>query len=131
MREAFLFYKSKIKSGTTMGAVVEAVLSIHTAKEARLFFDGYVKDILNSKERSTERFSDRLGSPEAIARSNIGWCFGEAMSDKDRRMWIKTCDAAHPAFGRKMPNPREAFEIGKRMGRRMAKKVWKSGGKKA
>jgi len=121
MSEALDFFNSRVKEDK-MGGIVDAVLSIDNPRDARLFFDGYVELIRNANKRF------KKPSPQQIAKGNIGWCFAEGMSEKHMRMWIKACGAEHPAFGRKIPtDPNKAFQMGVRMGRRMAKKSWKRG----
>src|SRR4051812_10595757 len=69
--------------------LIKAVLKIKNETDARDFFDGYM-DHLKIVESSDRALS--------IARSNIGWCFGEGMSPDKITMWRRVCEAAHPAL---------------------------------
>lgn len=89
----------------TIGDLIGAVLSIHNEQQAREFYEGY-KSWLNGQPGLDN-------SAEHVARANIGWCFGEGMSESDMAMWRKV-GASHPIFGsmEKAPTATEAFEAG-------------------
>jgi hypothetical protein len=93
----------------TIGDFIRAVLSIGNKEEAAEFYQDLLQYISRQKELSD--------TPENIAKANIGWCFGEGMSEDRRAIWREVCGAAHPIFG-SMKNmevsPEEAFEAGRR-----------------
>lgn len=91
----------------TIGAFVLAVLSIHHPEEAEDFWLGY---LAYQKQKSP------ASDAESICRSNIGWCFAEGMSERDKAMWIDICDATHPWFGRSIVSGEEAFRLGVQKG---------------
>jgi hypothetical protein len=93
-----------------IGDFIRAVLAIHTAPEARVFYDGYTDWL---RERNPGTSDDEIA---AIARSNIGWCYGEGMPTLDMDMWREVCGAAHPVFGTTMPSAEEAFRMGQELG---------------
>jgi hypothetical protein len=76
--------------GHTVGQFVRAVLAIETLDEARAFYGEYFA-YLRAKGYCDER-------AVTIARSNIGWCFGEGMTEVQVRMWHEVCGAEHPIF---------------------------------
>jgi hypothetical protein len=92
------------------------VFSTKTAKEARSFYDGYVEWITNEKGSKS---AATVAKAEQIARSNIGWFFGEGLAPKKIAMWTEACGASHPIFGTKMPGPEEAFKKGLEMGKKL------------
>ena len=79
----------------TIGDFIGAVFAVETEDEARRFHASYLKYLeANPCEGHT---------PAQVASSNIGWCFGEGMSDKQIGMWVSASGAVHPVFGRIMP----------------------------
>ena len=105
--------------GHTMGHVMDAVFRIRNPEDAARFYRGYVEYL------KTKVDLDPGGSAEQIAKSNIGFCFGEGMPSKLIAMWIKVCGATHPVFGTTLPTPEEAFRLGQKMGEKMRKKARK------
>lgn len=95
----------------TMGDCVGAIMAIDSIGDARAFFGGYVKWILDNTETKSRSEAER------IARSNIGFCYGEGMSPYRIAMWKEACDAEHPIFGATMPTPEKAFAEGVRRAR--------------
>lgn len=91
------------KGDYTVGAFVSAIMKINNPAEAQEFWDGYL-------DYQTNAVPDRDAA--AVCRSNIGWCFGEGMSDERKQMWVQVCGAAHPIFGTMTPTPEEAFQAG-------------------
>lgn len=87
----------------TIGAFVSAVMAIDDMVEAKEFWDGYL-----AHQTNTESDLD----PAEVCRSNIGWCFGEGMSDDHKQMWINVSNASHPVFGTMTPTNEEAFQAG-------------------
>lgn len=91
----------------TIGDFVSAVLSIQEKLEAESFYQDYLSWLKENKSNNSEK----------IARQNIGWCFGEGMSEDKRQMWISACGACHPIYGQSTPYTfQEAFEAGIKMG---------------
>lgn len=93
----------------TIGDFMGAVMAIDKPEHARLFFDGYI-------EQLTEVYGKSKTAATSIARSNVGWCFGEGMPKKQMDMWVAACEASHPVFGTAMPTAVQAFEAGLKMG---------------
>ena len=93
----------------TIGEFISAVFTVENAEDAKEFYDGYLEYL--------HKQPDLEGEPKRIARSNIGWCFGEGMVLEKIKMWSRTCGASHPVFGTGIPSPKEAFEAGKKMGK--------------
>jgi len=88
----------------TIGAFISAVMSIDNETDARRFFEG----CLDFQEEHGEAGADHL----AVVRSNIGWCYGEGMTEERKRMWIATTGSLHPIFGGMKPTAEEAFAAG-------------------
>jgi hypothetical protein len=80
----------------TIGDFIGAVMVIDTPENARQFYEGYLTYLENQP--------DRTMPPEAVARANIGWCFGEGLAQEKIEMWIHVCHAAHPMFGTTKPS---------------------------
>lgn len=90
----------------TIGDLIGSVLAIDGVEEAKEYFEHYCLWLANHpNEKHT---------PQEVARMNIGWCFGEGMTDAKRNMWVEVCGAAHPVFGTMAtaPTAREAYEAG-------------------
>lgn len=85
------------------------MLGVETIADARAFHRDYLAYL-----RATLLERD---DHEAVARSNIGWCFGEGMGEERLKMWVEACDAAHPVFGQVIPSPSEALRLGYEYGR--------------
>src|SRR5689334_18543821 len=93
----------------TIGEFVSAVCRIDNEADACQFADEYLAWL-------TEH---RAGfEPINVMRSNIGWCFGEGMSQERIQMWSKVCEASHPFFGRSLPSTDEALQMGRNFARR-------------
>lgn len=96
----------------TVGDLVAAVMRIDRVADALRFYHGYLAWLtaLPAESRS-ERYT-----PQQVARSNIGWCFGEGM-DRDRiAMWHAVTGAAHPLFGVMDVTPDGAYRAGLKLG---------------
>ena len=98
----------------TIGDFIRKVFAVKTEEAAKKFFDSEMAGIQAQIDAGT--WKCRCSAVEA-ARSNIGWCFGEGMSDDRIAMWVRACKASHPVFGTARPSPQEAFEAGNRVGR--------------
>ena len=93
----------------TIGDIVGATMKITDPGDARLFFEGQVAWLM-------KRFSKTKEEAMYVARSNIGWCFGEGMKKELVAMWNQTVKASHPAFGNHLPEtPAEAIAAGRVM----------------
>lgn len=94
----------------TIGDLIRAILVIDNPTDAKAFYVSYVEE-LNKRD-------DLKDPAEAIARANIGWCFGEGMARERIAMWVETTSSAHPVFGTMVEplTPEDAFEAGRRMG---------------
>jgi len=88
----------------TIGDLINAVFTVETEDEARRFHASYLK-YLDANP------CDRHTSAQA-ASANIGWCFGEGMSDKKIGMWVSACGAVHPVFGNCVPTVEAALIAG-------------------
>jgi len=91
----------------TIGAFTSAVLKIDTIAAAKEFWEGYLQ---HQKTVWSELNALR------ICQSNIGWCFGEGMSEECIQIWIQVCNASHPVFGTLIPTLEEAFKAGMHLG---------------
>jgi hypothetical protein len=90
----------------SLGDLIGAIMAVDNDADARRFYDGYVvsiREVGKTKEL-----------PADVARSNIGWCFGEGMEPDRIAMWRRVCDAVHPVFGtyETPPTPAQAFDAG-------------------
>ena len=88
----------------TIGELVDAVLSVSSPKDATEFYEGYLEYL--------QVLGKSRGRAEEIAKSNIGWCFGEGMAPDRVEMWVETCQAYHPIFGSTIPTAEEAYKTG-------------------
>lgn len=88
----------------TIGELCSAVFVIETDADARRFFVGYAEWLSRQPDLSDDPFD--------VAKSNIGWFFGEGMSKYRIEMWVRACGAIHPVFGIAMPDLKEAFDAG-------------------
>lgn len=106
-------FKERTVESHTLGDLIGAVLSIDNAYDARDFYEGLVEYYSSLPLGAIKRSADE------VARSNIGWCFGEGMAAARRAMWREVCDAAHPVFGamETSPTPEEALQAGIEMAR--------------
>lgn len=100
----------------TMGEVISAVLKIDTPEAATEFYAEYVADLQQNNGRSLE-------AAASIARSNIGWCFGEGMSEERKKMWKKVTGAKHPVLRRSSPSLEETVAAGVALVAKMRKKT--------
>jgi len=98
-------------SDTTFGDILHAVHNIASASEARQFLEDYSAFLESKGCGSKEKCS-------SIARANIGWCFGEGLSQERIDFWNEAVGAEHPYFGTKKPTMEEAFEMGVAAGRK-------------
>ena len=103
----------------TIGDLISAVMTIDNKADAALFYRGYVEWLKNPPP-GVEK--NEIDNPEQVAKSNIGWCFGEGMDDKMIEMWNKVTGASHPVFGSMTPTPEEAFQAGMKLGEETKKK---------
>jgi hypothetical protein len=106
-------------SGYTIGDLIGAVMQIDNDADAQRFHEGYLEFLRWNWEQPNADVS-QTNTPEQVALSNIGWCYGEGMSDERIAMWVRTTQAAHPVFGTMAPRPtpEEALEAGRRLGAR-------------
>lgn len=98
-----------------VGEFIAYVLTIHdheTAKQFVVEYRAYLERMLGKTYE---------GDMDKLLRFNIGWCFGEGMSEADREMWQEVCNAAHPIFGTTMPSFDEALQAGIKAGKEMRK----------
>jgi hypothetical protein len=91
----------------SIGHLVNAIMAIHDLDSAREFRDSYIKSIEDDPRKQPGY------TPQQLADANIGWCFGEGMSEEDRAMW-RSFGASHPVFGsmKENPTPEQALEAG-------------------
>lgn len=99
----------------TMGDVIAAIFKIDNPEDAGQFYRGYVQDIRLNVPPGPGLILDA----EKIAQSNIGWTFGEGMSQERIDMWVAATGASHPFFGTKLPTSEEAFKMGVAAGEKM------------
>lgn len=109
-------FKERDFHAHTIGDFISAVMAINNSFDAKRFYQGYVTfmSCLPAEVRDSKH------TPEEVAKSNIGWCFGEGMPQERIVMWRRVCGASHPVFGSMAipPSPREAFQAGQKMARR-------------
>jgi hypothetical protein len=103
-------FKERSPGQHTISDFIGAVLDIAAEADARKFYNGYLEAARHDSGIEGE-------AAEKLARSNIGWCFGEGMSPERIEMWSRVCGAAHPVFGTKTPSPEEAFAAGLKLGK--------------
>ncbi len=99
----------------TIGEFINAVLRVETEAQAKEFYAGYL----------AYQSGYHPGDPkedERVARSNIGWCFGEGMAPDRVAMWSRIVGASHPVFGSMIPSPSQAFSLGKKHAKREARR---------
>lgn len=106
-------FKPRTVANHTIGDFIGAVFSIDNEEDAKAFYASYV-DYLSG-------IPNPKHTPEEIANSNIGWCYGEGMTTEKIRMWNKATDARHPVLGSMdpPPTPEESFVAGIKYGRTM------------
>jgi hypothetical protein len=93
------FYETACK-GDTIGHFVRATMAISNPDDAARFYRGCVANV--QKQIDMGKRESKFTATEA-AYSNIGWCFGEGMSDEKIAMWCSVCGASNPVFGKVMP----------------------------
>ena len=84
----------------TLGGIGKAIEGILKSKDPQVEADAFMKLY-------------RADTPHAD--ENIGYISGYYDSDKMRRIQELFC-VVHPVFGNKVPTPKEAFEMGKKLG---------------
>lgn len=101
----------------TAGQFIDAVLAVECdAAAMRAFFDAYVDFLLTTDIRPSVDGDEVLTVARDIARSGIGWCFGEGMDPACVRMWRETTGAEHPAGRIEEMSNEEIFQSGMRLG---------------
>lgn len=100
----------------SIGDLIATVLAVDDEEDARWYYAGYVAYL---KRLPAERKSGRY-IEEQVARMNIGWCFGEGMTDERIAMWRRVCGAYHPIFGAMEPGTRPSAEQAYDAGWRLA-----------
>lgn len=101
-------FKERTPSRHFIGDFISAVMVIDNEADALEFYRGYI-DYLEIQP-------DRTQPAKTVADANIGWCFGEGMSEERKAMWSRCTTASHPIFGRSNPTPEEAFAAGVKAG---------------
>jgi hypothetical protein len=96
----------------TIENLISAVFSVDTQEEASTFYEGYLVWLLKQADVSD------IEHTRSVAKANIGWCFGEGMSQEKRELW-RSVGASHPVFGSMQtdPSPKEALDAGRRAAR--------------
>jgi hypothetical protein len=95
--------------GESSGQFIRRVLAVSNESDAKTLFDGEVSVIQGEID------AGRWAHPQdaiTAARMNIGWCFGEGMSQERCAMWNRVCGASHPIFGSQKPTPEQAVAAG-------------------
>ena len=100
-----------------LGQFISNVLAIHEEPQAKQFVEEYSNWL-------EERFP--LQPHKKVLQENIGWCFGEGMTQSQVDMWISVCGAYHPVFGQKIPSLHEAFQFGVELGKEIVKSIEES-----
>lgn len=102
-------FKERTPARHTIGDLISAVMAIDNEADAQEFYQSYVEWL--------DQQPDRTQPARFVADANIGWCFGEGMSEERKAMWCKCTTATHPFFGRVNPSPQEALDAGMKAGR--------------
>jgi hypothetical protein len=106
------FKERSPEHNATIGDFINAVLEIHNPTDALKFYESYVEHL--------GKVLDPLQyNAEDVAKKNIGWVFGEGMSQELKDMWIILCGATHPVFGQEKHSSFEVFKMGLEMGRKI------------
>lgn len=92
-REKGYEFKERTVATHTIGDFISAVMAINNEADAQEFYRGYVEWLEAQPGRKTEH------TAKHVADMNIGWCFGEGMTDERKQMWAKCTTASHPIFG--------------------------------
>jgi hypothetical protein len=100
------------KTSHTIGELVLTVLEIDNERDARAFAEAYGEWIARTYPKE---------SWQEVLRANIGWCFGEGMTQERVDMWVRVCGASHPIAGTKLDTtPDQAFAAGMEWAKRKA-----------
>lgn len=99
----------------TIGQIYHDMLRIDNSEEAKLYFDNYVLWLDRYPALHPNDTSEK------VAQSNLGWCFGEGMTEEQKWMWFRATGASHPVFGMHNPTAEEAFFMGIREGEKQKK----------
>lgn len=105
--------KKWLEDKHTIGELVNTVLKIDNATDAKSFYDWSVDWVQRQIDAGTWKSDYNAVN---ATRANIGWCYGEGMSKDRIAMWVEACNASHPVFGQVLPSPQEAIDSGKRLG---------------
>lgn len=116
------YFKECIADTTTVTGLISAVLKIDNPEDAIRFYEGYVEFLSFKIGSHPATVEDARTRAERIARSNIGWCFGEGMTEERMAMWATATGATHPVFGQGKLTLEEIFKRGVEMGEK-----WKKG----
>jgi len=92
-----------------------AAMRVKTQQEAKEFLEALLQDI-------SEKFGGTPESHRATQLSNIGYFTGYYDAETAERV-VRLFGCEHPIFGRSRPTTDEAFDAGKRIGRRMKERA--------
>jgi hypothetical protein len=95
----------------TIRAVYDQIIKAMTQTEADEQLAGLIR--LMVKEGKSPRQAKK------IAKKNIGYWAGYYDEETARRIW-RLFRTEHPVFGKRWPGPREAFQLGVKLGRKHA-----------
>lgn len=105
-----LIVKWKDKDLSTWSELFEAAIACEDKDEAKQFMETLVME----------------GMDKEIALKNLGYMAGY-YTQKELDIIVELFGAEHPYFGKTMPGPKEAFEIGVRMATEWEEKKQKEG----
>jgi hypothetical protein len=93
------------------------LLEIDHEQADRLFYvSNWPEELADAYIEWLEVQPDSKLPSKQVADANIGWCFGEGMSNEKMDMWKKCSTASHPIFGTTKPTIAEALEAGMKAG---------------
>ena len=78
---------------------ISAVCRIDNETDARAFAEEFLEFLISHMRES----DDVIEKAKAHLRADIGWCFGEGMTQEQIDIWVKVCGASHICFGQKLP----------------------------
>jgi len=90
------------------------VFGLKTKKEAKAFLDRYVLYVRQERRDLSKKQARQL------CLTNIGYTSGYGEPDEARRV-LKLFGTTHPIFGKSYPTPQVAFEMGQKLGAKVAR----------
>lgn len=95
----------------TYGATLSPAMEITDHEEAKAYFDELVR-------QNMKRWGQALERATEVTKINLGYFAGYYDNETMARV-NKLFATTHPIFGNIAPTPKEAFELGKKLGESM------------